>query len=326
MADRVRWGVLGTANIAAKAFLPALRQTGGAATAVGSRSAERGDAWATDNGVERAGSYESVVGAPDIDAVYVALPNDQHVRWASAALTAGKAVLCEKPIALTAAEADDLITGVGPDDLLWESFVFVFHPQTALLQGLVADGRIGDLTEIVSEFHFDISGATDNIRLRRELGGGALYDVGCYPLRLARLMFGSEPVRSATALAPAPGGVELDVAAVIDFPQSHRLVMSAGMRRPMSTFTRIVGSTGELRVSNPFHPTANDTVELWSGREHHETWPAAEGSAFRHAIDHINAVVSGEATARHAAVQDAVQQARALDLVRAAAATTGDPR
>lgn len=115
------------------------------------------------------------------------------------------------------------------------------------------------------------------------------------------------------------------MAAVIDFPHARRLVMSAAMRRPMSTFTRIVGTTGELRVTNPFHPTARDTVELWVGREHVETWPAASGSAFRHAIDHIDAVVLGRTTARHTAVQDAVQQARSLDLVRAAA-TTGDPR
>ena len=154
--------------------------------------------------MERAGSYESVVGARDVEAVYVALPNDQHAHWASAALAEGKAVLCEKPIALTAAEAEDLVSGVGPGDRLWESFVFVFHPQTALLQELVAGGRIGDLTEIVSEFHFDITGATGNIRLSRELGGGALYDVGCYPLRLARLMFGSEPARAAGPRSPPP--------------------------------------------------------------------------------------------------------------------------
>ena len=115
------------------------------------------------------------------------------------------------------------------------------------------------------------------------------------------------------------------MAAVVDFPPSQRLVMSAGMRRPMSTFTRIVGTAGELRVSNPFHPTAHDTVELWAGRERVETWPAAAGSAFRHAVDHIQAVIAGQATPRHAAVQDAALQARSLDLVRAAA-TTGEPR
>lgn len=141
----------------------------------------------------RAGTYESVVAADDVDAVYVALPNDQLAFWAAAAVAAGKLVLCEKPIALNAAQAEGLVSGVGSDDLLWESFVFAFHPQTALLLDLVADGRIGDLAEIVSEFHFDIRGAVGNIRLGRELGGGALYDVGCYPLRLARLMFGSEP-------------------------------------------------------------------------------------------------------------------------------------
>lgn len=323
MADPMRWGVLGTANIAAKAFLPALRELGGRATVVGSRSSERGEAWARENGVARSGSYESVLSADDVDAVYVALPNDQHAFWAGAAVAAGKTVLCEKPIALTAAQAQELVSRLGPDERLWESFVFAFHPQTALVVDIVADGRIGDLVEIVSEFHFDIRGAVGNIRLRRELGGGALYDVGCYPLRLARLLFGSEPVWAATALKPELGGVELDVAAVVDFPHSQRLVLSAGMRRPMSTFTRVVGTSGELRVSNPFHPVGHDTAELWAGRQHVETWPAASGSAFRHAIDHIHAVTRGQAEARHSAARDAVAQARSLDLVRSAATTGG---
>ncbi len=319
MGEPIRWGVLGTANIAARAFLPALRESGGVATAVGSRSVDRARAWAAENDVARAGTYESVVTARDVDAVYVALPNDQHARWTAAAVAAGKAVLCEKPLTLTAAAATDLLDAIGPDTHVWESFVFPFHPQTALITGLVADARIGGLREVVSEFHFDLGGATDNIRLQPVLGGGALYDVGCYPVRLARLLFDSEPVAAATRMSAEPGGVDLDVAAVLDFPGGRRLVLSAGMRRPMSTYTRIIGTTGELRVSNPFHPREHDTVELWSEGSLVETWPAAAGTAFRHAVDHIDAVIADGATPRHRAVDDSLGQARALDLVRAAA-------
>lgn len=313
MAD-IGWGILGTANIAAKAFLPALREAGGRAVVVGSRSNVRGAEWAAQNQVERASSYEAVLADPEVKAVYIALPNDQHVQWAGAALAAGKVVLCEKPLALDAVEAQGLLGAVPPGDLLWESFVFPFHPQTALITGLIADGRIGDLSEIISEFHFQV-GSSTNIRLDVERGGGSLYDVGCYPLRLGRLLFGAEPLQangSATF-----DGVDRDMAAVVDFPHG-RLILSAGLHRPASTFTRVVGTVGELRVTNPFHPRAADTVQLWIDGAAVQTWPTAAGSAFQYAITHIQSVIVGETSPQHLATGDALDQAVAMDLVRAA--------
>lgn len=310
------WGVLGTANIAAKAFLPALREAGGRAVVVGSRSAERGASWAAENQVERSVGYQEVLDDPEVQAVYIALPNDQHAYWAARAVATGKLVLCEKPMALDAAQARELLSGVAPDALLWESFVFPFHPQTELISGLMADGRLGPVTEIVSEFHFQV-GQPGNIRLQAERGGGAVYDVGCYPVRLARLLFGAEPVSAQGS--SNTDGVDLDMAAVLDFPDARKLLLSAGLRRAPSTFTRIIGTEAELRVSNPFHPRAADTVEYWVGGERVESWPAATGSAFRHAVDHLHAVLDGSAAPRHLAVRDALPQAVALDLVRAAA-------
>ena len=312
-----RWGVLGTATIAARAFLPALREAGGRAVVVGSRSAERGASWAAENQVERSASYQEVIDDPELDALYIALPNDQHVRWAAPAVASGKIVLCEKPMALDAAQAHELLSGVSPGALLWESFVFPFHPQTALISRLIGDGRLGAVSEIVSEFHFRV-GSSGNIRLQAERGGGALYDVGCYPVRLARLLFDGEPA-AAQGSSNRDGEIDLDVAAVLDFPGEQKLLLSAGLRRAASTFTRIIGDDAELRVSNPFHPRAADTVEHWIGGERIESWPAAEGSAFRHAVDHLHAVLAGRAAPLHLATEDALPQARAMDLVRAAA-------
>ena len=311
-----RWGVLGTANIAAKAFLPALRETGGSAIAVGTRSIERGVAWASANEVGRADSYAGVLEDPQVEAVYIALPNDQHAAWAAAAVAAGKVVLCEKPMTLDVAQAAELLTPLTSDALLWESFVFPFHPQTTLITALIAAGRIGELQEVVSEFHFNV-GRPGNIRLQPERGGGALYDVGCYPLRLARLLADREPI--AAHGSATVGDVDLDMAAVVDFGDAGRLLMSAGMRRPASTFTRIAGTAGELRVSNPFHPRPTDSVELWVSGERVESWPAAEGTAFRHAIEHIHQVMAGLVPPLHLATIDALPQARAMDLVRAGA-------
>lgn len=316
-AGRTRWGVLGTANIAANAFLPAMREAGGRAVVVGSRTPERGAAWAAANQVERAAAYQEVLDDPEVDAVYIALPNDQHTTWAGRAVDAGKLVLCEKPMALDAAQAGQLLSTVAHDALLWESFVFPFHPQTALIAGLIADGRLGNVTEIVSEFHFQV-GQAGNIRLQAERGGGALYDVGCYPVRLARLLFGSEPV-AAQGSSNREGGVDVDSAAVLDFPDGRKLLLSVGLHRAASTFTRIIGTESELRLGNPFHPRPSDSVELWTGGERVESWPTAPGSAFMHAIHYLHQVLAGTAAPIHQATTDALPQAVALDLVRAAA-------
>lgn len=310
-----RWAVLGTANIAARAFLPAMRAAGHTAVAVGSRDPERAAAWALENEVGRAGSYADVLAADDVDAIYIAVPNDQHVRWAAQAAATGRAVVCEKPLGLTAAEVDGLLARVG-DALLWEAFVFPFHPQTALLADLA--GEIGGVREIISEFHFRVT-RLENIRWNAALGGGALLDVGCYPIRLARLLFGAEPESAVATSAPAESGVDAEFASVVTFPGERRLLFSVGMRRSPSTYTRVVGDDGELRVSNPFHPTEQDTVELWLAGRPERTWQAHPARAFQHAIEHVGAVVAGTAPPRHLAITDAPGNARALDLVRAAA-------
>jgi xylose dehydrogenase (NAD/NADP) len=314
MAERVRWGLLGTANIAARAFLPALREAGGRAVVVGSRSEVRGREWAAQNQVERSSSYETVLTDPEVQAVYIALPNDQHAQWAAAALSAGKVVLCEKPMALDVAQAQSLLATVPSGGLLWESFVFPFHPQTTLMCGLIGDGRIGVLSEVISEFHFQV-GSAGNIRLDLERGGGALYDVGCYPLRLGRLLFDGEPLRASGSATF--DGVDRNMAAVVDFP-AGRLILSAGLQRPSSTSTRVIGTSGELRISNPFHPRSVDTIELWVDGAAVQIWPAAAGSAFQHAITHIQSVIVGDLPPQHLATSDALAQAAAMDLVRAA--------
>lgn len=314
--------MLGTANIAALAFLPALREVGDRAVVVGSRDSGRAEGWARDNGVERVADYAGAVSAKDVDAVYIALPNHLHVRWAAQAAAAGKVVLCEKPLGLDASQVDGLLSGLPGDALVWEAFVFPFHPQTDLCLELCAQGEVGELREVVSEFHFTVSRERD---IRWEADGGALLDVGCYPLRLARLLFAADP-DAAAARAFSANGVDAEVAAVVDFPASRRLLLSAGMRGATSTFSRLVGRRGELRISNPFHPTASDTVQLWVDQTCRQTWPAVPGSAFTHALRHIGTVVRGEAPPRHLAATDAPGNARALDLVRAAAAGQGVQR
>ncbi len=317
-AQAVRWAVLGTANIAARAFLPAMRAAGHVAVAVGSRDPGRAAAWAAENRTGRAVGYEEAIAADDVDAIYIAVPNDQHVHWAARAAASGKPVVCEKPLGLDTGQVDGLLAQVG-DALLWEAFVFPFHPQTELLARLSAPGGpIGGVREIMSEFHFRVT-RTENIRWHAARGGGALLDVGCYPIRLARLLLGTEPESAVADAVAAESGVDAEFAAITMFPDARRLMFSVGMRRAPSTYTRVIGDDGELRVSNPFHPTDNDTVELWRDGKLAQTWQAHPARAFQHAIEHVAGVLAGTAAPRHLAATDAPGNARALDLVRAAA-------
>src|SRR5579875_2469189 len=187
----VRWGILGTANIARAQFLPALRQAGGAASAVAGRDAARAETYARENGIDRAiTGYQALIDDPDIDVLYIPLPNSLHAEWTIRALEAGKPVLCEKPLCGTLRDAQRVLGAARQTGtLLWEAFVFPFQPQMAAIEKLVADGVIGELKEIKSNFHFMVR-SPSNIRMSRELEGGALNDVGCYPIRLAQLMFG----------------------------------------------------------------------------------------------------------------------------------------
>lgn len=312
----VRWGVLGTANIAAHAFLPALHAAGGNAALVGSRTPQRATQWAARWGVDHAVTYDDVINDEQIDAIYIALPNDLHVGWAKKALVAGKAVLCEKPLGLSPSEVQDLLEPTAENPLLWESFVFPFHPQTDTVQSILRSAKIGDLREIVSEFHFTTSNR-DNIRFRPERGGGALYDVGCYPIRLARLLTGDEPT-AATGISHAEGAdVDLDMASILEFPRQVRLTMSAGISRRRSTLTRIIGTSGEVQLTNPFHPEPTDTIQVKTDHVTETRSPNGPHTVFQHAIEHINGVVLQAEEPRFLARDDSLGQARAVQLVQA---------
>lgn len=311
----VRWAVLGSAHIAAKSFLPAMRAAGGRAVVVGSRNPERARAWADANEVDRVADYDGALSGDDVDAVYVALPNREHTTWAAKASATGRAVLCEKPLGIDTADTERLLGTIPDGALLWEAFVFAFHPQTRLVGEQSAE--LGRVREIQSEFHFTARNPT-NIRWQADLGGGALRDVGCYSVRLGRLLFGAEPV-SVAARAFVQHGVDAETAAILDFPDEQRLIMSAGMRGAFSTHARVIGDAGELRITNPFHPGPADTVQRWTNGRQVAQWRADERPAFRYGVEHIHAVLRGDEEPRHLAATDALGNARALDLIASAA-------
>jgi predicted dehydrogenase len=322
--DPIRWGILGTAGIAESAFLPALRQAGdGVATSVASRDGARARRWAADHDVARGvAGYEEVVADPEIEAIYIPLPNGLHAEWTIAAIEAGKAVLCEKPLCMTPEETGRVLATADAASIpLWEAFVFPFHQQIERVHDALAGRQIGEVREIASRFHFVLDDPQD-IRLSPELGGGSLYDVGCYPIRLARLLFDDEPDLDRT-IADAvwtTSGVDTELWGALTFPGDRRLVFSCGFVAAYDTFSRVFGTEGEIRMTNPFHPGRDDTFAIVRGDEvlEHAAAPTGEHS-FTPAIRHIHGVLRGREQPRHLAVNEAMGNARAIAALLAAA-------
>jgi len=315
--EPVRWGILGTANIARAQFLPGLREAGrGRPVAVGGRDRDRAEAYARANGVARAiVGYQELLDDPDIDAVYNALPNSLHGEWTIKALAAGKAVLCEKPLTASVAEtAEVLDAAVRSPAPLWEAFVFPFQAQHARLVELLGDGAVGELREIYGAFHFSLT-RPENIRWDAELGGGALYDVGCYPVRLAGELFGADAERG-QAYAQLQNGVDVDTTAMLDYPGGRRLALTCGFHRPYDTFARLLGSEGFVHVANPYHPSVEDTIEIHrAGHDVAVERPTTDQHTFTAAIRHIHDVLIDGADPRQTAVETSMRCAQGLDLL-----------
>ncbi len=313
-SGRVRWGVIGTANIARGQFLPALRQADGVAAAVAGRDPARTQQYARDNEIERAVTgYENLIADPAVDVLYVALPNALHAEWTIRALEAGKPVLCEKPLCGRLSDTESVLAvAEETGTLLWEAFVFPFQPQMQEIRKLLADGAIGDLMEIKSGFHFLLSNPA-NIRLSTELEGGALLDVGCYPVRIAQELFGTDHEGAWAHAVIGGDGVDVDTWGVLDYAHGRRLMLSCGFGRSYDTFTTLEGPAGQIRITNPFHPGRGDLYQLVTPRADDLTFSAhAEERSFTAAIRHIQAVIKGNEAPRQLAVETSLATARAL--------------
>jgi predicted dehydrogenase len=312
-APSPRWGIIGTANIARAAFLPALRAAGGVPAAVAGRDLARTEHYAREHGIERAvAGYQNLIDDPAIDAVYIALPNSLHADWTIRALEAGTPVLCEKPLCGVLADTQRVLEAARrTGTLLWEAFVFPFSEQMDRIRSLVYDAAIGELREIQSDFHFLVT-RPGNIRLSAKLEGGALRDVGCYPVRLAQEFFG-EHATGWAACERGGQGVDVETWGTLGYASGRRLLLSCGMRRAYDTFSRLLGTNGQIHVSNPFHPGPDDHVRLYPARGEATQWQAAAAEpSFTAAIRHIDAVVAGTEQPRLLAVETSLVTARAL--------------
>ena len=269
MIDRIRWGILSTANIGRK-VIPAIHaSSNGEVAAVGSRSLSTAQAFAKEQSIPTAyGSYEELIADEDVDAIYIPLPNRLHAEWSIKCAEAGKATLCEKPFASDAQEARTVVdvfdqTGVP----LAEAFMYRFHPQQIKVKEIIAAGGIGDLHIISSSFTFPIHGE-GNIRLSKALAGGGLMDVGCYCINLMRFITGEEPASvTAAARIGQVTGVDEALAATLEFPSGVIGHFDCGLRSQRQQTYTVKGSEGMIVVPTAFTPdkTAGSRIQHWRG-------------------------------------------------------------
>jgi xylose dehydrogenase (NAD/NADP) len=271
----LRWGILGCARIN-RSLLPAFAASErNSLVAIASRSPAKAEEAARAAGIPRAlAPYEALIELPDLDAVYIPLPNSLHAEWTIRALSAGKHVLCEKPMVLRLSELDRIARAVRETGrLASEAFMYRHHPQTLRVRELVAEGAIGTPRLVKGSFSFDLDREGD-VRFDPALGGGSLWDVGCYPVSYARTVLAEEPERAFGWQATGPTGVDLTFVGQLRFPSGALAQFDCSFEAPFRTRIEIVGSRGTLTVPRPFKPGAAEALTLRRG-DREETIPVA---------------------------------------------------
>jgi predicted dehydrogenase len=263
---KVRWGILSTAHIGTAQVIPAMQQCQYAeVTAIASRDWDRAQAAGSQLGIPKVySSYEALLDDPDIDAIYNPLPNHLHVPWSIRALQAGKHVLVEKPIALSAAEAMELAAAAArwPHLKVMEAFMYRFHPQWVLARKLVKDGTIGALRTIQTVFSYYNVDA-NNIRNRADMGGGGLMDIGCYAVSLSRFVFDKQPQRVVATVDYDPNfKTDRMAAGILDFGNGTSAFTCSTQA---GSFQRVVilGADGSIEIEIPFNAPPDRPCRLW---------------------------------------------------------------
>jgi predicted dehydrogenase len=315
------WGVISTANINRLVLAGAAKSDRVDVVAVASRDQARAEAYAREHGIERAhGSYEALLADPDVDAVYISLPNSLHVEWSVRALEAGKHVLCEKPLDRRPEEVERAFDAADrAGRLLSEAFMYRHNPQTAKIRELVAGGAIGALRLVRAAFSFGLD-EPENVRLAADLDGGALMDVGCYCVSGSRLLAG-EPETAYGRQVTGPSGVDVLFAATMSFPGDVVAQFDCGFVLPDRDELEVIGDEGSLFLDDPWH-ARKPLIELRrdDGVEELALEPV---DSYRLELENLSDAIEGSAEPLLGRA-DAVGQARAIEALYASAAS-GEP-
>jgi predicted dehydrogenase len=315
---RLRWGILSTAKIGREKVIPAIaRSKTGQACAIASRDAGTARKTAEMFGIEKSyGSYDALIADPEIDAIYIPLPNHLHVAWTLKAAAAGKHVLCEKPIALSAEEAEEL-RGLPKGIVFVEAFMVRYHRQWLRVRELVRSGALGELRAVQCFFSY-FNRDPRNVRNLADIGGGALYDIGCYPVAIGRLLFEREPMRAVSLVDRDPDfKTDRLASALLDFGAGRRLEFTVSTQLVPYQRVNAVGTKMRCEVIIPFNAPQGEpvTIRLHDGTDHRNEAGRAEvippSDQYADQIDAFAEIVLGGANAY--GVDDAISQMRVLD-------------
>ena len=268
MEKILNWGLLSTAKIN-RALIPPLRASKRTRLlGVASRNQSSADGYAREWNIPRAyGSYEAMLADPEIDVIYNPLPNHLHAEWTVKALQAGKHVLCEKPMVLTLAEADQIIAATQETGkVVAEAFMYRHHPQTLKVKELIDSGAIGEMQLIKGAFTFTLK-REGNFRWIREYGGGSLWDVGCYPISFARMLVGVEPAEVFGWQVTGPEGSDDSFFGQMRFGNGVHMQFDCGFTSTPRSFIEIVGTAGSMQVPNAFKPGRKSEFKIIRGDE-----------------------------------------------------------
>ncbi|HDL64055.1 MAG TPA: Gfo/Idh/MocA family oxidoreductase, partial [Proteobacteria bacterium] len=256
MNNLLRWGILSTARINRRIIPPIREDSRSELIGVGGRNQTRtgkfADRWKIDR---RYASYEALLSDPEINTVYIPLPNSMHCEWVIRAAQAGKNILCEKPLGLSVEEIDQMVAAARENGVvLLEAMAYRMHPQYAGLRELLNNDLIGKIRLIRAQFSFTLPDGDGNIRWSKELGGGVLLDVGCYPISFARGVAGSLPVGVSASQVIGPTGVDVISASQLLFPGGLIAELDCSFVLPFGVRAEVVGERGVLRIPNPWQP------------------------------------------------------------------------
>lgn len=305
--NKVRWGLLSTANINRR-LIPAIRASErGELVAVASRSLEKAQAYAAQWNIPHAfGNYEDMLQSGLVDAVYISLPNHLHAEWSIRAMQAGVHVLCEKPFALTLDEVNAMIAASRQyGRVLAEAFMYRHHPQTKIAKEWVKSGRLGEICLVHGAFNFQLR-SRDNVRLVPEYGGGALWDVGVYPLSFAQYIMGEAPQWVVGAQWLGDSGVDETFCGQMHYRGDRMAQFTCSFRSPLYTYMEIIGTEGRLMLNKPF-------IGLDSDR--HLIFYSNEGEPFEIPVPEQELYL-GEVEDMHAAILDGAPNEISLEETR----------
>ena len=320
MADMIRWGILSTANIGRNRVIPAIQQSkNGRVTAVASRTMEKARAFADEVVIPTAyGSYEELIASPDIDAIYIPVPNSEHAQWSIRCAEAGKPTLCEKPLAGNSVEAQSMVDAFKSRGVLFaEAFMYRFHPQTVRVKQMITDGTIGEVRAMQATFNF-VARHEDDIRLNKALVGGSLMDVGCYCINVMRLMADGEPSEvHALARIGATSQVDESLSAVMKFPNEVLGHFDSSLRTYFTHNYEIRGTRGRISVEQGFvMPKDSETlIRYWHDDSYEEIYIPPANSYTLMAEDFAAALIDGRPP--RYMPEDGVANMRAIDLLNA---------